>query len=115
MSEEEEIKDLKQYITFAEKKENFSNFYEYTFHKNLAIKISRIISWYQRAKEESKEVWEHCNKNCIPKGTINYEIAKIQKQIDENKKQKQNWELVEKLEEQKELLEDILEKGLIYE
>lgn len=54
MNIEEIIKDLKIYISFANKKENFSKEEEFIYHKNIADRISILLTAYEKEKEKNK-------------------------------------------------------------
>lgn len=56
MSEEKIIKDLKKYIAFSEKEENFNNSEEYLFNYDLSIRIQAILDLYNKEKEKNKEL-----------------------------------------------------------
>ena len=45
---EEEIKDIKKYISFTSKRENFSHDTDWNWNKDLANKIEHILSDYKR-------------------------------------------------------------------
>lgn len=44
---EEDINDLKKYISFSEKSENFSHNTDWDWHKELATKIENLIKGYK--------------------------------------------------------------------
>ena len=45
---EEDIKDIKKYISFTSKRENFSHDTDWNWNKDLANKIEHILSDYKR-------------------------------------------------------------------
>lgn len=48
---EEDIKDIKKYISFTSKRENFSHDTDWNWNKDLANKIEHILSDYKRVLE----------------------------------------------------------------
>lgn len=56
LSEEEIIKDLKNFIAFAQKEENFIYYSEYKFDNELAERVQGLLDLYQKEKEKNKEL-----------------------------------------------------------
>ena len=52
---EEDIKDIKKYISFTSKRENFSHDADWNWNKDLANKIEHILSAYKRVLKELEE------------------------------------------------------------
>lgn len=55
---EEDIKDIKKYISFTSKRENFSHDTDWNWNKDLANKIEHILSDYKRVLKENEELEE---------------------------------------------------------
>lgn len=55
---EEDIKDIKKYISFTSKRENFSHDTDWNWNKDLANKIEHILSDYKRVLKENEELLE---------------------------------------------------------
>lgn len=53
---EEEIKDIKKYISFTSKRENFSHDTDWNWNKDLANKIEHILSDYKRVLKENEQL-----------------------------------------------------------
>ena len=53
---EEDIKDIKKYISFTSKRENFSHDTDWNWNKDLANKIEHILSDYKRVLKENEEL-----------------------------------------------------------
>lgn len=53
---EEDIKDIKKYISFTSKRENFSHDTDWNWNKDLANKIEHILSDYKRTLEENEDL-----------------------------------------------------------
>ena len=51
---EEDINDLKKYISFSEKSENFSHNTDWDWHKELATKIENLIKGYKELEKYKK-------------------------------------------------------------
>lgn len=51
---EEDIKDIKKYISFTSKRENFSHDTDWNCNKDLANKIENVLSDYKRALKENE-------------------------------------------------------------
>lgn len=51
---EEDIKDIKKYISFTSKRENFSHDTDWNWNKDLANKIEHILSEYKRVLEKNE-------------------------------------------------------------
>ena len=51
---EEDIKDLKKYISFSSKHENFSHDTDYKWHKEIGEKIERVLKENEELKEYKK-------------------------------------------------------------
>lgn len=56
MSEDEILKDIDNYISFANKAENFSDINEYLHCKELARRMKGLLDLYQKEKEKNKEL-----------------------------------------------------------
>ena len=105
---EEDIKDIKKYISFTSKRENFSHDTDWNWNKDLANKIEHILSDYKRVlkinevllkenellkkdiegwkkycEEIEEEQTKMSNKNC----ELEFEVEKLQK---ENEKLRNN-------------------------
>lgn len=55
---EEDIKDLRNYISFSSKSANFSNETEWQFYKETADKVQHILSAYEKLQKENEELLE---------------------------------------------------------
>ena len=55
-SMEEDIKDIKKYISFTSKRENFSHDTDWNWNKDLANKIEHILSDYKRVLQENEKL-----------------------------------------------------------
>ena len=53
---EEDIKDIKKYISFTSKRENFSHDTDWNWNKDLANKIEHILSDYKRVLKENEKL-----------------------------------------------------------
>ena len=53
---EEDIKDIKKYISFTSKRENFSHDTDWNWNKDLANKIEHILSDYKRVLQENEKL-----------------------------------------------------------
>lgn len=53
---EEDIKDIKKYISFTSKRENFSHDTDWNWNKDLANKIEHILSDYQEVLKENEQL-----------------------------------------------------------
>ena len=53
---EEDIKDIKKYISFTSKRENFSHDTDWNWNKDLANKIEHVLSDYKRVLKENEEL-----------------------------------------------------------
>ena len=53
---EEDIKDIKKYISFTSKRENFSHDTDWNWNKDLANKIEHILLDYKRVLKENEEL-----------------------------------------------------------
>ena len=92
---EEDIKDIKKYISFTSKRENFSHDTDWNWNKDLANKIEHILSDYKRTlkeneilKKEKEQAWEEWNN--LEQGSYETE-QKLKQQIKEL--QRENEEL----------------------
>lgn len=59
---EEDIKDIKKYISFTSKRENFSHDTDWNWNKDLANKIEHILSDYKRVLKENEELKNNTRK-----------------------------------------------------
>ena len=55
---EEDIKDIKKYISFTSKRENFSHDTDWNWNKDLANKIEHVLSDYKRVLKENEKLEE---------------------------------------------------------
>lgn len=55
MNEEELIKDLTNFIAFAQKEENFTYYPEYKFVNELSEKVQDLLDLYNKEKEKTPE------------------------------------------------------------
>ena len=55
---EEDIKDIKIYISFTSNRQNFSHDTDWNWNKDLANKIEHILSDYKRVLKENEELIE---------------------------------------------------------
>lgn len=106
---EEDIKDIKKYISFTSKRENFSHDTDWNWNKDLANKIEHILSAYKRVLKENEELKEkireqtllispyYVKENYIP-------IQKIKDKIEELIKEGRHYN-ANKIEVLQELLE----------
>ena len=125
---EEDIKDIKQYISFTSKRENFSHDTDWNWNKDLANKIEHVLSDYERALKEneelnyklhSKKIALEIYNRYIPKSKVEEKIEEIQKEYEETLKTA-NFKEIEKmnninfrgitLEGQRSILRELLEK-----
>lgn len=60
---EEDIKDIKKYISFTSKRENFSHDTDWSWNKDLANKIEHVLSDYKRILKENEELKQDRNNN----------------------------------------------------
>lgn len=58
---EEDIKDIKKYISFTSKRENFSHDTDWNWNKDLANKIEHILSDYKRVLKENEQLRTEVN------------------------------------------------------
>lgn len=66
---EEDIKDIKIYISFTSNRQNFSHDTDWNWNKDLANKIEHILSDYKRVLKENECLKNHVHyKNCIACG-----------------------------------------------
>jgi CRISPR/Cas system-associated exonuclease Cas4 (RecB family) len=56
MNEDEILKDIDNYITFANKSENFSDINEYLHCKELARRMKGLLDLYKQEKEKNKKI-----------------------------------------------------------
>lgn len=59
---EEDIKDIKKYISFTSKRENFSHDTDWNWNKDLANKIEHILSDYKRVLKENEQLRTEVNR-----------------------------------------------------
>ena len=95
---EEDIKDIKKYISFTSKRENFSHDTDWNWNKDLANKIEHILSDYKRVLKENEELEEINNEleaekneairrynfETIPKQKVKDKIEELNKQLEED-------------------------------
>lgn len=129
---EEDIKDIKKYISFTSKRENFSHDTDWNWNKDLANKIEHIILDYKRVLKENEELEEINNEleaekneairrynwESIPVSLVEEKIEEIQKEYEETLKTA-NFKEIEKmnkinfrgitLEGQRSILQELLE------
>lgn len=93
---EEDIKDIKKYISFTSKRENFSHDTDWNWNKDLANKIEHILSDYKRVLKENEELEEINNEleaekneairrynfETIPKQKVKDKIEKLKEKIE---------------------------------
>lgn len=92
MSEEEIIKDLKNFIALAQKEENFIYYSEYKFDNELAERVQILLDLYNKEKEKNKKLTdeyliqrdlinaEFLNENYISKDKIKEKIEELEKE-----------------------------------
>ena len=100
MSEEEIIKDLKNFIALAQKEENFIYYSEYKFDNELAERVQGLLDLYKKEKEKNNN--------------LQYDKKFYQGVIDELKET--NKELEEELDRQinaRTINEEFIEKNYI--
>jgi hypothetical protein len=92
MSEEEIIKDLKNFCAMSKKEENFTYYSEYKFCEEIAERVQGLLDLYEKEKlnsfslsdklniekEKNKELFEEYNKRVAT-------IIKYEQEIKENK------------------------------
>ena len=78
------IKELKNYLEFSRKKNNFIKDEDYIFNKNLADRVGILLSVYEELKEKAKKceyyemVADELYKNSISKDKIKAKIEEIE-------------------------------------
>lgn len=85
---EEDIKDLKKYISFSKKHENFSHDTDYKWHKEIGEKIERVLKENEELKEEIEE--------CISKKRIK-DLLREAQEYDLSYKDEILFDLLQKL------------------
>ena len=70
MSEEEKIKDLKNFCAMSKKEENFTYYSEYKFYEEIAERVKGLLDLYNKEKEKNKELQNYMKQYLIPKSTI---------------------------------------------
>lgn len=92
-SREEDIKDLKKYISFSKKHENFSHDADWKWHKEIGEKIERVLKENEKLnyKLHSKKIALEIYNRYIPKSKlkdiidrIDYDIKKTKEIISNN-------------------------------
>ena len=77
---EEDIKEIKKYISFTSKRENFSHDTDWNWNKDLANKIEHILEDYKRVSKENEslqKVYDDCY--CKYKRYKQFESISVQK------------------------------------
>lgn len=59
MSEDEILKDIDNYISFANKAENFSDINEYLYCKELARRMKGLLDLYQQKCKQNKDTKDY--------------------------------------------------------
>lgn len=128
---EEDIKDIKKYISFASKRENFSHDTDWNWNKDLANKIEHILSDYKRVLKENeelkkliahknaytkmleKDLFENCSNYVISRQKIKDKIEYLKDYIEENSDEQGYWgnRNPDVIYEQIEILEEILKES----
>lgn len=137
---EEDIKDIKKYISFTSKRENFSHDTDWNWNKDLANKIEHILSDYKRVLKENeelkrknktleellqgnlyelykyyKELADTYQGNCIPVQKVKDKIEELnqyyKKEIHPSLYQWADITITEHYDEMIELLQELLEEG----
>lgn len=85
---EEDIKDIKKYISFTSKRENFSHDTDWNWDKDLANKIEHILSDYKRVLKENEEYskqldLDYVDKNYISKKKTEDTIEKLKGKLED--------------------------------
>lgn len=85
---EEDINDIKKYISFTSKRENFSHDTDWNWNKDLANKIEHVLSDYKRVLKENEEYskqldLDYVDKNYIPIQKVKDEKEKLDKKYNE--------------------------------
>ena len=89
---EEDIKDIKKYISFTSKRENFSHDTDWNWNKDLANKIEHILSDYKKVLKEneelnyklhSKKIALEIYNRYIPKSKVKDKIEELKQERDE--------------------------------
>lgn len=85
---EEDIKDIKKYISFTSKRENFSHDTDWNWNKDLANKIEHVLSDYKRLLKENEEYskqldLDYVDKNYISKQKIKDEIEELKGKLED--------------------------------
>ena len=83
------MKDIDNYISFANKAENFSDINEYLHCKELARRMKGLLDLYQQEKEKNKELLKEYNKklnadweDAISKDKIREKIESIDNALE---------------------------------
>lgn len=74
---EEDIEDLKNYISFSNKRENFEKEEDWEFHRKTTIKIENLLKAYKEKEIETKK-----DKETIAK--LSFELGKYQAKSKED-------------------------------
>lgn len=89
LSEDEIIKDLKNFIALAQKEENFIYYSEYKFDNELSERVQGLLDLYNKEKEKNikaiemlQEHIKHCEQEA--KGSLNNEICHIALKFDKH-------------------------------
>ena len=111
---EEDIKDIKKYISFTSKRENFSHDTDWNWNKDLANKIEHVLSDYERALKEneelnyklhSKKIALEIYNRYIPKSKIKAKIEQLKMNANYDWMYKYDYQDVVKM------LQELLEEG----
>ena len=89
MSEEEIIKDLKNFIALAQKEENFIYYSEYKFDNELAERVQGLLDLYKKEKEKNNNL-QYDKK--FYQGVID-ELKETNKELEE---EIENWKFTKK-------------------
>ena len=103
---EEDIKDIKKYISFTSKRENFSHDTDWNWNKDLANKIEHILSDYKRVLKENKALK-------ISNKEIDKECSRLEKKEVELINENEHYEdLIYALKTYYDITEEDLEKSM---
>lgn len=76
LSEEEIIKDLKKYISFANKSENFSNNNDFKWNVELSEIIQGLLDLYNKEKEKIQKYEKQLNLDYVDENFISKDKIK---------------------------------------
>lgn len=80
MELEEAIEDVKKYISFANKEENFSSTFEFNWHKDLANRIDIVLKELEKANKQLD--LDYVDNNYVSKDKIKAKIKDIKRELE---------------------------------